>query len=211
MINAEIHRRGKEVKKVLNRLLPDADIALTFHNPFQLLVATILSAQCTDTLVNKVTPRLFQKYKTPASFAKADVSKLAKDIYPVTFYKNKARAIKATAGIIDRQYGGKVPKEKDKLVKLPGVASKTANVVLAHAYKIASGFIVDTHVKRVSKRLGLTKNTDPKKIEDDLMQVFDKKDWIKTADQLIWFGRRYCTARKDKCAGLGIKLKHFSK
>lgn len=211
MINAGIKRRGKEVKKVLNKVLPNADIALKFRNPFQLLVATILSAQCTDTLVNKVAPELFKKYKMPAAFAKADASKLAKDIYPITFYKNKAKSIKKTAQIIHEQYNDKVPKEKDKLVKLPGVASKTANVVLAHAYKIPSGFIVDTHVKRVARRLGLTENTDPKKIEQDLMQVFDKKDWIKTADQLIWFGRKYCTARKDKCAEMGIKLKHYSK
>ncbi len=207
----EIKARGKAVKQVLNKLLPDADIALKYKNPFELLVATIMSAQCTDTLINKVTPNLFKKYKNPAAFAKADIKSLAKAIYPVTFYRNKAASIKKTAKIIHEQYHDRVPKDKGLLLKLPGVASKTANVVLAHAYGIKSGFIVDTHVKRVAKRLGLTKNTDPKKIENDLMRVFDKDDWIKTADQLIWFGRKYCTAKKDKCAELGIKLKHYSK
>lgn len=211
MSETELKSRAKEVQKAMDKLFPDATTALVWHNPFELLTATILSAQCTDVLVNKVTAKLFKKYKKPADFSKAKTEQIAKDIYPVTFYRNKAKSVKETARIIHEEYKDRVPKDKEKLVQLPGVASKTANVVLGHAYGIPAGFVVDTHVKRVAKRLGLTKNTDPKKIEQDLKTIVPQKNWVKFADQLIWYGRKYCTAKKDKCAESGIKLKHYSK
>lgn len=206
---AELTDRYESAQKALSKLYPDATTALKYKTPFQLLVATIMSAQCTDVLVNKVTANLFKKYKTPKDFAKANITALTKDIYPVTFYKNKAKSIKKTAGIIEKQYHGKVPKTLEEIIELPGAARKTANVVLGHAYNIPSGIVVDTHVKRVSKRLGLTKNTDPKKIEEDLMKIVPKKNWIKFSDQMILFGREYCTAKNDKCEVNGIKLKHY--
>ncbi len=193
----------------MDKLFPDATTALNYKTPFQLLIATIMSAQCTDVLVNKVTAKLFKKYKTSKDFAKANLATLTKDIYPVTFYRQKAKSIKKTAQIIDQQYNGKVPKTIEEVIELPGAARKTANVVLGHAYGIQSGFVVDTHVNRVANRLGLTKNKDPKKIEQDMMKIVPKKDWTKFADQLIWFGRKYCTARNDKCEAEGIKLTHY--
>ncbi|MEK7652037.1 MAG: endonuclease III [Patescibacteria group bacterium] len=203
--------RVKNIKKELDRLFPKTTTSLIYKTPFQLLIATILSAQCTDTLVNKITKPLFKKYKTPKAFANANINQLTKDIYPVTFYRNKAKMIQKTSRIIHEEYKDKIPREKKLLIKLPGVASKTANVVLGHAFGITSGFVVDTHVKRVAKRLGLTKHTDPAKIEGELMQIVPEKDWIKFADQLIWLGRKYCTARKDKCIEHGLKLTHYSK
>ncbi len=196
---AILKKRAQNAQKVLNKLYPDAFTELNFNTPFQLLIATILSAQCTDVLVNKVTSELFKKYKKPQDFAAARLTTLEKDIYPVTFYKNKAKSIKGTSQLLLKEYKGKVPKSLEELITLPGVARKTANVVLGHAYGIPSGFVVDTHVLRVSKRLGLTVNTDPKKVEQDLMELIPKKNWIKFADQLILHGRRVCTARKDKC------------
>jgi endonuclease III len=206
---ADLKKRAQNVQKILGKLYPDAFTELNFKTPFQLLIATMLSAQCTDVLVNKVTAELFKKYKKPEDFAKANLSTLEKDIYPVTFYKNKAKAVKKAAQIIVNDHKGKVPKSLDELIQLPGVARKTANVVLGHAYGIPSGFVVDTHVIRLSNRLGLSKNKDPKKIEQDLMELIPQKNWIKFADQLILHGRRVCTARKDKC---DLKqLSHFAK
>ena len=212
MVNdiSELKNRAQKARKVLTKLFPNATTALTYKTPFQLLVATILSAQCTDVLVNKVTPGLFRKYKTPKAFAEADLDELRKDIYPITFYKNKAKMIQGTARVIHAKFKGKVPESLDELITLPGVARKTANVVLGHAFNIPSGFVVDTHVIRVSNRLGLTKASDPKQIEQDLMKIVPKRYWISFADQIIWFGRTYCTARKDKCAEAGISLEHFS-
>jgi endonuclease III len=206
---AELKKRAGHARKYLNKLYPDAFTELNFKTPFQLLIATILSAQCTDVLVNKVTKELFKKYKKPEDLAKAKLTTLQKDVYPVTFYKNKAKMIKATAEKIAKEHKGNVPKDLNELIKLPGVARKTANVVLGHAYTIPSGFVVDTHVLRVSKRLGLSKNTDPKKLEEDLMKLIPQKHWIKFADQLIFHGRRSCTARNDKCDM--AKLTHYSK
>jgi endonuclease III len=206
----ELKKRAIKVQKILNKLFPDATTALNYKTSFQLLVATIMSAQCTDVLVNKVTEKLFKKYKTPKDFASASLEQLRKDVYPVTFYKNKAKMIQDTSKILIEKHRSKVPKSIDELIKLPGVARKTANVVLGHAYGIPSGFVVDTHVIRVSNRLGLTKSSDPKQIEKDLMAIVPKNNWIKFADQIIWFGRTYCTARKDKCKALGIQLEHYS-
>ena len=203
--------RAKNIKRELDKLFPNTTTSLIYKTPFQLLIATILSAQCTDALVNKVTEPLFKKYKTPKDLANANINELTKDIHSVTFYKNKAKMIQKTSKIIHEQYKDKVPKEKNLLIKLPGVGSKTANVVLGHAFDITSGFVVDTHIKRVAKRLGLTKHTDPAKIERELMQIVPEKDWITFADQLLWLGRKYCTARKDKCIEHGLKLTHYSK
>ena len=149
-------KKAKNVQKALNTYFPDVTTALTYKTPFQLLVATMLSAQCTDVLVNKVTPELFKKYTTVKSFAEAPLPTLEKDIYPITFYRNKAASIKKTATILQEKYKGKVPKTLEELIELPGVARKTANVVLGHAYGIASGVVVDTHVMRTAFRLGLT-------------------------------------------------------
>lgn len=187
------------LQKFLNKEFPNPTTALVFKNPFELLVATIMSAQCTDTLVNKVTATLFKKYKKPEDLARANLVQLQKDIYPVTFYKNKAVAIKKTAGLLVERYHSKVPKTLEEIIELPGAARKTANVVLGHAFGIASGIVVDTHVRRISNRFGLSKNSDPKKIEQDLMKIIPQKNWIKFSDQLIWFGRKICTARFDKC------------
>src|SRR5579859_1796649 len=143
-----------KIQKALDKNFPKVTTALHFKTPLELLIATIMSAQCTDTLVNKVTPALFKKYKTVADFAKANPDQLAKDIYPVTFYKNKAKSIKSTAVILEQKFQGRVPKTMEEMLELPGVARKTANVVLGHAYKIPSGIVVDTHVMRTSARLG---------------------------------------------------------
>lgn len=199
MTDAKTLKNYKVLKKFLNKKFPGADTALKFKTPFQLLIATILSAQCTDTLVNKVTEKLFKKYKRPEDFAKSKLANLQKDIYPVTFYRNKAKSIRKASEMIEKNFGGKVPEKMEELLSLPGVARKTANVVLGHAFKIASGIVVDTHVRRVSQRYGLTKNSDPAKIERDLMKIVPKKDWIKFSDQAIWFGRKICTARNNKC------------
>lgn len=209
MVTEARKNRYKNLQKVLDQMFPNAKTALNYKTPFQLLVAVIMSAQCTDVLVNKVTEKLFKKYRIPKDFAKANINQLQKDIYPVTFYNNKAKAIKRTAQIIHKQHQNKVPKDIKELLKLPGVARKTANVVLGNAYGIASGIVVDTHVKRVSNRLGLTKNTDPIKIEKDLMEIVPRGKWIKFSNQLIWFGRKVCTARKDKCEELNLNLEHI--
>lgn len=211
MTNAELKNRYKEVQKVLDKYIKNPDTALTYKTPFQLLVATILSAQCTDVLVNKVTEKLFNKYKNPADFAKAPLAQLQKDLYLVTFYKNKAISVKKTAEIIHKKYNDKVPKTLEEIIELPGAARKTANVVLGHAYGIASGIVVDTHVIRLANRLGLTTNKDPKKIEQDLMAIVPQSRWITFSDQMILFGREYCTAKNDKCEGMKIKLKHYQK
>lgn len=208
---AELKKRYTEVQKVLDKYIKNPDTALNYSNPFELLIATILSAQCTDVLVNKVTAKLFKKYKKPADYAKAPLAQLQKDIYPVTFYKNKAVSVKKTAEIIDKKYKGKVPKSIEEIVELPGAARKTANVVLGHAYRIPSGIVVDTHVMRLANRFGLTTNKDPKKIEQDLMQIVPQDRWITFADQMILYGREYCTAKKDKCGEMNIKLKHYVK
>ena len=205
-----LKRRYAKIQKELDKIWPKVTTALNYKTPFQLLIATILSAQCTDTLVNKITKDLFVKYPNPKKLSQAKLARLKKEIYPITFYNNKAKAIIATAKIIEREYGGKVPKEMKKLIGLPGVARKTANVVLGHAYNLSAGLVVDTDVKRVARRLGLTKNTEPLKIESDLIRIVPNANWIKFADQLIWHGRKYCTARKDKCPEAGFNLIHYN-
>jgi len=191
-----------EIKKILSllkRAYPETKTALHFQNPFQLLVATILSAQATDVQVNKITPSLFKKFKTPDDFARAPVEEIAKHISSINFYNNKARSIKKASEKIVKEFGGKVPDTMEELLSLPGVARKTANVVLNQAFGKNEGIVVDTHVKRVSFRLGLTKNTDPVKIEQDLMKIIPQKDWGDFSFRLVQHGRKICKAKNPLC------------
>lgn len=197
---------GKEKISVILRRLkkeyPKPKTALSFNNPFQLLAATILSAQATDLLVNKVTGSLFKKYKTTKDYADAPLEKLQQDIRSINFYKTKAKNIQACAEQIMEKFGGNVPDTMDELITLPGVARKTANIVLSNAFGINEGIAVDTHVKRLSKLLGLTKNTDPVKIERDLMALTPQKEWGTISHLLILHGRTVCQAKKprhDEC------------
>ena len=185
-----------EILKRLNKAYPKPETALNFSDPFQLLVATILSAQTTDVLVNKVTENLFRKYRTVKDYADASLETLQKDTGSVNFYKTKAKNIQAGAKIIVAQFNSQVPKTMNELTSLPGVARKTANIVLSNAFGIHEGIAVDTHVKRLSYRLGLTKNTDPVKIEKDLMAITPKKEWGNISHLLIFHGRKICQAKK---------------
>jgi endonuclease-3 len=185
--------------ETLKKEYPDPKPALHYSNPLELLVATILSAQCTDAQVNMVTDKLFRKYVSVEDFAHADQAVLEKEIYSTGFYHNKAKHIRESAQIIIRDFGGEVPDTMEDLLKLPGVARKTANIVLARGFGVIVGIAVDTHVKRLSGRLGLSRNRDPIKIEKDLMQLADIKDWENISMTLILHGRRICNARRPKC------------
>lgn len=192
----------KEIIRRLKREYPNPRVALNFGNPFELLVATILSAQTTDAHVNRVTKELFKKYKTIKDYADAPIEKLEKDIASINFYRNKAKNIKASARMILERFGSQVPRTMDDLISLPGVARKTANIILSNAYGINEGIAVDTHVKRLSQRLGLSKNEDPIKIERDLMEITPQDDWGNLAHLLILHGRKICQAKKpdhDNC------------
>ncbi len=184
----------------LDRLFPQAQCALRHDNAFQLLVATILSAQCTDERVNKVTPGLFQKYPTPQDFAALRPEVLEQDIRSTGFFRNKARSIVGAALKIVQDFGGKVPDTIEALLTLPGVARKTANVVLGTAYGLATGVVVDTHVFRIAHRLKLSKEKTPEKVEQDLMKIVPQDRWISFGHQVIWFGRKVCQARRPLCA-----------
>jgi endonuclease III len=197
---ADRAERLSRILSELDRLFPEATCALHHKNPWQLLVATILSAQCTDERVNKVTPGLFEKYPTIQDFAGASQDELAQDIRSTGFFNNKARSLIGAARKIVSEYKGQVPKTMEELLSVPGAARKTANVVLGTAYGIATGIVVDTHVQRVTQRLDLTKNTDPVKIETDLMKIVPKSKWILFSHQVIHFGRQICIARKPRCA-----------
>jgi endonuclease-3 len=190
--------RADKIRKILREIYPEVKTQLFHNNPFQLLVATILSAQCTDKQVNQVTPVLFKRFKTPADFAGASLKSIEKLIRPTGFFHNKAKNIKNCSKALLDRYSGQVPRTLEELVKLPGVGRKTANVVLGAAFGIA-GVVVDTHVARISGRLGLTENKDPVKIEFDLMKIVPKRAWNDFSLQLIFFGRETCTARKPKC------------
>jgi endonuclease-3 len=195
----------------LDAAYPDATCELNYSNAFQLLIATILSAQCTDVRVNQVTQELFKKYTKPEDFAYASPGELEKEIRPTGFFRNKTKSIMgASKGLIEK-FGGKVPRTMEEILTLPGVARKTGNVVLGTAYGIASGIVVDTHVIRLSQRLDLTRNDDPKKIEQDLMKIIPENKWIKFSHQLIWHGRRVCAARKPKCAECNLESLCYSK
>ncbi len=199
MAKKEVKEKAKEVIKRLKKTYPDAKIALKFENPLQLLIATILSAQCTDERVNEVTKELFRKYKTAEDFAKADLNELAEDIKSTGFYKQKAQYIKEACKIIVEKHKGEVPKTIEELMDLPGVARKTANIVLANAYGIVEGIPVDTHVRRLSQRIGLATSKQPEKIEKELMEVVSKKDWFIFPYLMQAHGRKVCIARKPKC------------
>lgn len=185
----------QQIITVLRKLFPEAKISLNFSNPLELLIAVILSAQCTDKMVNKVTENLFKKYKTLDDYANAKQEEFEKDIHSTGFYRAKAKNVIATAKLIRDTFGGKVPDTMEELVTLPGVARKTANIVLSNAYGKIEGIAVDTHVRRLSKLLGLTVNDDPVKIEKDLMEIVPRSEWNKITYLLIEYGRKYCPAR----------------
>lgn len=194
--------QSERVAKILRQLAKDygdAECALHHKNAFQLLVATILSAQCTDERVNMVTPALFKKYPTPAAFAVAPLPDIEQMIQSTGFFRNKAKSIKNCSQALVEEHGGKVPQQLDELVKLAGVGRKTANVVLGVVFRKATGVVVDTHVGRLSRRLGLTVNDDPVKVEADLMAILPQKEWIDFSHRLIHHGRQVCQARKPKC------------
>ena len=192
-------QRALEILNRLKRLYPDAICSLDYKNTLQLLVATILSAQCTDERVNKVTPALFEAYPDVYAFAEADLADLETLVKSTGFYRNKAKNIRAACQKIVTDFGGEVPKTMAELTSLPGAARKTANVVLAHGYGINAGVTVDTHVKRLSTRLGLTKQSDPIKIERDLMKLLPQPDWENWSIRLIYHGRAVCMARNPNC------------
>ena len=200
-IYLEPKERASKVIDLLEKEHRDAKIALHYSNPLQLLVATILSAQATDEQINKITPRLFKKYKTAEDFANADLKELEQDIKSSGFYHNKARNIKNCCRMLVEKYSSQVPRTMDELLELPGVARKTANIVLANAYGVVEGVAVDTHVRRVAQRLGLSDHDDPAKIELDLMKIVPNDKWMHITDLLIFHGRRVCTAKKPNCAG----------
>jgi len=198
-MNEDIKARTKEVIKRLKRAYPDAHCALNHTNAFELLIATILSAQCTDARVNIVTADLFRKYRGPTDYLKVPQTELERDIHSTGFFRNKSKNIQAACKRIIDEYNGEVPRTMPEMLSLGGVARKTANVVLGNAFGIASGVVVDTHVARLSLRLGLTANTNPEKIEQDLQQLVPKRDWIIFPHLMISHGRTICIARKPKC------------
>lgn len=191
--------RVTQLVEVWPEVYPDAHCELDFRNPLQLLIATILSAQCTDKRVNMVTPALFKKYRTAADYAKAPQPELERAIRSTGFFRNKAKSIRAAASTIDKKFGGKVPESMQELRELPGVGRKTANVVLGNAFGKNEGIVVDTHVARLSQRLRLTKQKDAEKIESDLIKLVPPKHWTNWSHWLIWHGRRRCYARKPDC------------
>lgn len=193
-------KRARDIIRLLRRSYPNARTELNHRNPLELLIATILSAQCTDKKVNEITGSLFKKYTDVNAFARADQSVLEQEIKPTGFYRNKAAHIIAAANRIRTAYRGRVPKSMEALVTLPGVARKTANIVLAGAFHTAEGIAVDTHVKRLAGRMGLTTNTTPDKIEQDLMALLPKSFWLDTNFVLVNHGRETCPARKPRCA-----------
>ncbi len=207
----ERRARLQKIFEELDKLFPQATCALHHKNAWQLLVATILSAQCTDERVNKVTPDLFKKYPTMQDFANASQDELAQDIRSTGFFNNKARSVIGAARKIVGEYKGHVPRSMDELLGVPGAARKTANVVLGTAYGIASGVVVDTHVGRISQRLALTKHTDPVKIEQDLMKIVPAERWVLFAHQVIHFGRQICIARKPRCASCPLDALCYAK
>ena len=191
--------------EILKNTYPDAKCSLDFKTPFQMVVAVMLSAQCTDERVNKTTPELFNKCKTIEDFANIDIQDLEKIIHPCGFYKNKAKNIKLCAKKVLDNFNGIVPNTMDELLSLPGVGRKSANVIMLEVYGIANGVAVDTHAKRISNRLGLSNNKEPEKIEQDLIQIFPKKYWKDINHLFIWHGRNCCTARNPQCKNCPIK------
>jgi endonuclease-3 len=199
-IYLERNVRALKIIELLEKEHSDAKIALNYSNPLELLVATMLSAQSTDETINKVTKTLFKKYTKPEDYANADLKELEQDIRSTGFYHNKAKNLQKAAKMLMGKYNSKVPKAMEDLVKLPGVARKTANIVLNNAFGVIAGVAVDTHVRRLAQRLGLTENSDPNKIEKDLMSIVPKDKWMRITDLLIFHGRRVCTAKMPNCA-----------
>jgi endonuclease-3 len=203
--------RGTDPKRVaailakLDEAYPVATCELKHDNAFHLLISTILSAQCTDVRVNQVTETLYKKYPTPEAFAYANPRELEQEIRPTGFFRNKTKSIMGASKAIIERFGGQVPRSMEELLTVPGAARKTANVVLGTAFGIAAGIVVDTHVIRISNRLDLTRNEDPKKIEQDLMKVIPQEKWILFSHQIIWHGRRVCHARKPKCVECNLE------
>jgi len=198
-------QRAEALTEAFQRIYPTAHCELVFSNPLELLVATILSAQCTDKRVNMVTEELFQKYRTASDYANVGQEEFEEAIHSTGFYRNKAKNIRAMAADLVSKYGGKVPDTMDELTELAGVGRKTANVVLGNAFGKNEGVVVDTHVARLSKRLGLTKETTPEKIEQDLMKLIPKEQWTNFSHWLIWHGRRRCYARNPDCANCEVQ------
>ena len=202
--SAKLQERLNQIIEGLRNTYPDAHCELDFQTPFQLIIATILSAQCTDKRVNIVTRDLFKKYRSPADLAKANPEELEQEIKSTGFYRNKAKNIRAMAKDLVEKYGGKVPNSMAELTGLAGVGRKTANVVLGNAFGINEGIVVDTHVMRLTKRLKLSSHTEPEKIEQDLMKLVPQSQWTNFSHWLIWHGRRRCYARNPDCAGCEI-------
>lgn len=203
-------KRVRQILEKLDEAYPNVTCALEHRNPFELLIATILSAQCTDVRVNIVTKTLFEKYRSPSDFAHASPAELENAIRSTGFFRNKTKSIIGAAQKILKDFGGEVPRTMEELLTVPGAARKTANVVLGTAYKIASGVVVDTHVQRLSQRLDLTDNEDPKKIEQDLIKIIPPDKWILFSHQLIWHGRRVCVARNPRCAECNLEKLCYS-
>jgi endonuclease-3 len=197
---AKRQERSDEIGRRLASLYPDADCALVHNSPFQLVVATILSAQCTDKRVNMVTPALFETFATPQAFAEADIQEIEGLIRSTGFFRNKAKSIKESSALLVRKHGAEVPSTMSELLELPGVARKTANVVLGNAFGVNDGVVVDTHVSRLSKRLGLSRHENTGKIERDLMVLIAQENWAMIAHRLIYHGRNTCDSRKPRCA-----------
>lgn len=198
-IYLEPKQRVAKIIQLLEKGYPNAKTALNYSNPLEILVATMLSAQATDAVVNIVTQNLFKKYHKPEDYANADIKELEQDIRSTGFYHNKAKNLQKCCQLLIEKFHSQVPKTMDELVELPGVARKTANIVLYNAYGTIAGIAVDTHVRRLSQRLGLSEHDDPSKIEQDLMQITPKEKWMKLTDLLIFHGRQICKARKPKC------------
>jgi len=203
-------QRVRAILQKLDEAYPDVTCALVHENPFQLLISTILSAQCTDVRVNQVTKTLFAKYRTPEDFAYADPNELEQDIRPTGFFRNKTKSIMGASKKIVEEFAGEVPRTMEEVLTLPGAARKTANVVLGTAYGIASGVVVDTHVARLSARLDISRHTDPRKIEQDLMKIIPQEKWILFSHQLIWHGRKICQARKPRCIECNLERLCYS-
>ncbi|HEY4426460.1 MAG TPA: endonuclease III [Pyrinomonadaceae bacterium] len=201
----ELKKRTRDIIRRLKRAYPDAKTALNHSNPFELLIATILSAQSTDVRVNIVTADLFRKYKKPEDYLKVSAHELEKDIHSTGFFRNKTKSIQGTAKLLTEQYGGEVPHTMDELLELPGVARKTANVVLGNAFGIKAGVVVDTHVTRLSHRLALSEEKTAEKIEQDLIPIVPKKDWVLFPHLMIYHGRKICKARNPLCAECAIE------
>lgn len=198
-------RRITAILRLLRKRYPHPQPGLNYHNAFQLLVATVLSAQCTDERINKITPDLFKRYPTPADLAQGEQHDVEVLIHSAGFFRNKAKHLIGAANLLINDFNGEIPQTMEELIRLPGVSRKTANVVQSHAFGIAEGIAVDTHVARIAVRLGLSSQKDPKKIEQDLLRKIPRKHWLDLNSLLVWFGRQVCPARKPHCSECELK------